>query len=296
MLIPKLQEIILPGSKDQENYCETFIYEPANIDEDNLGTLYLVGQFDTSIQQSCSLLNLLASVIKREFYLNPKRKTVDAFEAALKKANSTLADFITNDQINWPGKIHLVCAVIRKETLHLTQIGQPIAWLLRHNELVNITQNLSSLQKRPYPLKAFGGLVSGSLMANDRFILGTPHLRQCLSKLTLKRILSLSQLSDIVKRIQEKAQTKRQPLPLAVLLIELHRSRAVPATLAQWDKPAILPSEPINLSEIIKETEIRKQATVIPAKPEISAQNHFGRPRVLTKHYLQRLKKIIRKA
>lgn len=295
MLIPKLQEIILPGSGEMDSYCETFVYEPSNIDEENLGSLYLVGQFDAQMQQSSSLLNLLASVIKREFYLNPKRKPIDAFEAALKKANATLADFIENEQIDWMGKIHLVCAVIQKQFLHLTQIGQATACLFRAGELVSVSQNLASLQKNPYPLKAFSSLVSGRITVNDRFVLATPCLSQHLSKLALKKVLALSQLAEAAKRIQVALNDKITNLPLAALLIEMQQPQAASLANQDWDKPSILPSEPIQLDEIIKETENRKQALIIPATMENPNLSGLSRPKALTKRYFQHLKKILRK-
>lgn len=296
MLIPKLQEIILPGASTQTNHCETFIYEPSNIEEEKLGSLYIVGQFDYGQPDNRSFLSLLASLIKREFYSNPQKKSLDAFEAALKKANSALAEFVENDQINWPGKIHLICAVIQKNTLHLTQIGQAQACLFRNQQIVQIGQNLAQLQKTPYPLKAFGSLVSGGLLADDRVMLATPSICQCFSKINLKRVLSLSQMSGVVKKIQEKTKSMLEPIPLAVLLVEMQQPRAAQEISHQWDKPAILPLSPIDFSEIIQASELRKQAAVIPEMPQNSAEfSYWSRPKVLTKHYFQRLKKIIRR-
>jgi len=293
-LIPKLQEIVMSGSS--QCFCETFVYEPANFDEENLGSLYLVGQFDGDEANSGSLLNLLASVIKREFYASFKRKTLCAFEAALKKANLTLADFIESNNIDWTGKIHLVCAAINKKMLYLTQIGKAQACLWRNQELVNVCNNLASLQKNPYPLKAFGSLVSGGLMPADRFVLTTPNLMSVFSKNSLKKMLGLSNLAEASQNIQQEIQKNKPQTSLAALLIEMQLPKKDQSDNVEWGKLTPSVCHPIDFSEIVQETQIRSKATIVPEITTVSAvQNFLHRPKVLGQHYFQKLRKIIRR-
>lgn len=293
-LIPKLQEIVMSGSS--RCFCETFVYEPTNIDEEDLGGLYLVGQFDGDEANSGSLLNLLASVIKREFYANYKKKTLAAFESALKKANLTLADFIENNNVDWTGKIHLVCAAINKKMLYLTQIGSAQACLWRNQELVNVCNNLAALQKNPYPLKAFGSLVSGGIMPQDRFLLTTPELMRVFSKNSLKKMIGLSNLAETSQNIQQEIQKNKPQTSIAALFIEMQLSKKCQSDSVEWGKLTPSSCHPIDFSEIVQETQIRSKATIVPEITTVSAvQSFLHRPKVLGQHYFQKLRRIIRR-
>jgi len=293
-LIPKLQELVLPATDGC--CCETFIYEPSNIDEENLGSLYLVGELTENQGCGNSLLNLLASVIKREFYVNIKRKTGDAFEASLKKANITLADFIAANQFDWTGKIHLICAAINKKNLFLTQIGKAQAALWRNHELVAVCQNLAQAQKNPYPLKAFGSLISGGIMPGDRFILATSSLAVSLNKNMVKQALSLTNLSDTADKLQQQCQTCKLTNNLAILLIEIQQSLKGQPAIIEWEKPSLAACQPIDFSEIVKETTTKRQATIIPENNQLILRHRFWRrPQVIGQHYFRKLKRIMNK-
>lgn len=60
-------------------------------ENNKLGDLYLKAETDSD--KSSYLVNLIASSVKREFYLFPERESIKAFQAALLKANSILIDF-----------------------------------------------------------------------------------------------------------------------------------------------------------------------------------------------------------
>ena len=110
----------------QANYvCDLLIYKPTNVEEAQLGTLFMFGKIKNIPKNKHRsldfLLNLLISVIKREFYSNSKRSALEALEASLDKANLYLADFSEKGNVEWIGNLDFVCGVFFKNNLHVAQ-------------------------------------------------------------------------------------------------------------------------------------------------------------------------------
>jgi len=74
----KTEEILLRGGKNKNSICDIFCYEPENIEEMSLGNLYMVAQLD--VEENCEhLINLIGSLIKREYYSASHRGAFPAF-------------------------------------------------------------------------------------------------------------------------------------------------------------------------------------------------------------------------
>src|SRR3989344_2610315 len=85
------KELILKQAKHKGG-TETFVYEPSNIEEEPLGNLYIIGWMKNGQKDLAFVPNLIASLMKREFYKQNGEPAEVLFESALKKANSALSD------------------------------------------------------------------------------------------------------------------------------------------------------------------------------------------------------------
>ena len=61
------KELILKQAKHKGG-TETFVYEPSNIEEEPLGNLYIIGWMKNGQKDLAFVPNLIASLMKREFY------------------------------------------------------------------------------------------------------------------------------------------------------------------------------------------------------------------------------------
>lgn len=226
-LKPKIEEILMKNPKEKDVFSETFVYEPENIEEVEVGSLYIVGQLKGVSSDSSHLINLLASTIKREYYSKPQRGAVASLEESLKKANSVLKDLTKAGNLNWLGKINFICASLAKNFLHLTKIGQAEILLLRQNRLTNIGKKLIPSSYRPHPSKIFQNIASGKLLLNDKLILTTTGLLKNFSLEGLKQILIFGQIKQIEKVVKEtdfssqvailiKITTKEEPVGVTI--------------------------------------------------------------------------------
>ena len=103
--------------KELTVYCESFVYEPSNVEEEKLGHLFMLGRIRNSDESSFYLINLLASRIKREYYNSLRRSANEAFELALKEANKVLKD--NEDRINWLGNLDFFVASVVQNRIYL---------------------------------------------------------------------------------------------------------------------------------------------------------------------------------
>ncbi len=71
--IKALEFIIAPKNEKQKAFLDTFIFEPENMDEQNLGSLYIIGEITDISANSEYLINLLVATIKKEYYFNTAR-------------------------------------------------------------------------------------------------------------------------------------------------------------------------------------------------------------------------------
>ncbi len=203
----KTREVYIGGNQ-RESLCDTFIYEPSNVEEEKLGNLYIAGQVylkeDPKDESLIYLMNLLASVIKREYYANSKRPPLTSLEQALKKANVTLNELAEKGSTDWIGNLHLISGCLTGKILHLACSGNAKGILLRKGVLTDIGQIIPNLASEGMPFKTFTSVASGNLEEEDLIIFSTPTLWESISANELKDIIkSNTPIEEIHQRIQE---------------------------------------------------------------------------------------------
>ncbi|MEK7160500.1 MAG: PP2C family serine/threonine-protein phosphatase [Patescibacteria group bacterium] len=246
----KTEEIFIKGSKNKETICDIFLYEPENIEEAALGSLYVVAEM-TANEDSLHLINLLTSIIKREYYSLPHRGSAESLEAGLKKANAALNEVATQGNLKWLGKTHFICAALNKEKeLFLAQTGLAQAHLCREGQLVGITKKIASLNSKPHPAKTFQNIIAGEVMPADRLFFGTPAIFEILSLPGLDQLLNSVSLATAADQINRLLREERRPSPMSALLLEIVKEDLPLSTASSAKQRSATP--PINLEEILK--------------------------------------------
>ena len=206
----RIKEVLF-DAKEPTVYCESFVYEPSNIEEEKLGYLFMVGRIRNVPENSFYLINLLASRIKREYYENPRRSPSQAIELALKKGNNVLKE--NEERINWLGNLDFLVVAVSQRKIYLTCIGKIKAYIIREEKgeqrVIDLIKNLISERDVLFP---FSIIITGSIKKNDILIFSTSNIfsKERLLKFG-KKLFPIRQ-----ERIEEMIQSKESGVALVV--------------------------------------------------------------------------------
>ncbi|PIS16375.1 MAG: hypothetical protein COT61_04270 [Candidatus Portnoybacteria bacterium CG09_land_8_20_14_0_10_44_13] len=226
---PKIKEIVIKGKEhDAEKgkiFCETFSYQPENVEEIGLGNLYIAGRIESDSSEPSHILNLLSAVIKREYYSQPKRKPANSLREGLKKANSTLADLTKTDDSSWLNKTSFICIAMAGNNLYFTKVGEAKILLLRDAAMTDLSKKLISDHEKISPQKAFQSIASGKICLGDQIILTTADVFQHISQKGLKQILERKDVVQLEKTLQETKNISSQ----GIIIIEAVSGEKTPS-------------------------------------------------------------------
>ena len=104
--------VFVVSSSSLKPYIESFNYSPENINQQPLGTLLGFFEIKEYSDDSSYIVNFLTSVVKKEYYKNPKRPVSESLDSALHKANLALAEIAKHGNINWIGKLDAAVCVL----------------------------------------------------------------------------------------------------------------------------------------------------------------------------------------
>jgi len=224
------REIVYHGpSTKKDSVCGVFSYEALNVEDAKLGNLYLVGKIHDLPPKKHKnfdfLLALLASAIKREFYADPRKNTLEALESALQSANIYLDDFTKRGHKEWLGNLDFTCLAFSRNNIHIGQTGNMLVYLLRGQTLSNIAKKFATTQKTSHPLKTFSNIASGILEENDKLIIATPDILEVIPNSKIKELFSgpsTEQLYEFIKEnLEKESKNKTSDIcSLACLLLE----------------------------------------------------------------------------
>lgn len=179
--------ISVAKNRSLEPYIKSFVAAPENITQESLGEL--VGVFSVSDRSEASayIVNMLASIARKEYFANPRRGAIESFESALHRMNVALAELVKNDQTDWIGSIHGAIAVLEKGNIHFSVTGEGRIFLFRNDALLDISEGLASEDAAMHPLKTFVEISSGRLSTGDCLLLVSPELFELFSESELER-------------------------------------------------------------------------------------------------------------
>ena len=252
------REIVVSKEKEDNAFCDVFIYEPENVAEQSLGNLCIVGEVSNLTDNSSYLINLLASVLKKEFYSNTKKTSLEALESGLHKANVTLAEFTEQGNAGWIGNLHMACLVFKGGELHFGKAGKIKTFLIRDFQATDIGQNLLGSEK-PDPLKTFANIASGTLESGDALILGTPRVFEIFSLEKIKEEITKLDMDEFASLIQESIENSEEIDIAGLLAIKI----------GEEDEKEALPHYDIdeNISAALKQKEAAAKSRNIILPP-----------------------------
>ncbi|MEA1937274.1 MAG: hypothetical protein U9N04_04160, partial [Patescibacteria group bacterium] len=219
----EVREIVFSNDEEGRSFCDIFVYEPENIDEQILGNLYIIGEITNVSENSSYLVNLLASIIKKEFYSNTKRTAIESLETGLHRANGTLSDIAEQGNIDWVGNLNMICAVYSGDELHLSQAGNCKTLLIRNGQITNIGKNVIEKEKT-HPFRTFANIASGELEIEDIALFATPGFFNIFSLEKLRKLSSSPNLDEFVEKLQNSIEQEKNLDTVGSLIMKIKNS------------------------------------------------------------------------
>ena len=156
---------------------DSFCYEPENIYEKRLGSLFVVREMKNVLPRNSKFLDNVAGFLKRQYYSGPVRFSPETcFREGLKKSNEFLENIAKKGDVSWLGNLNLAVLTVRNFELNFAKVGAIKILLLRKGQVVDIGKNLEFSEIEPYPLKIFDNIVSGKLFEDDVILVLTKEI------------------------------------------------------------------------------------------------------------------------
>jgi hypothetical protein len=211
-----------PRAREDEIY-QAFLYEPANVLERKLGSLYLVGNLSKVLPQNINFLEKLSSQIKKRYYSLSAHSSEKALRESLAKTNEFLADEVQKENVDWLGNLTLAVCTIKDYIFNFTLVGDIKIFLLRSGKIIDIGKNLELEGVEPWPLKVFGNIVTGKLSQKDKILILTKEVFDFFSEQNiLQEIAKLDPLDEKkLKGILKNKEKLFSEISGAFLLVDL---------------------------------------------------------------------------
>ncbi|MEA2098027.1 MAG: hypothetical protein U9P70_03060 [Patescibacteria group bacterium] len=216
-----LKEIVF-SSEERKSFCDIFIYEPENIEEQSLGNLYIVGEIVDFSENSSYLINLLVSIAKKEFYSNSNlgKSTMESLESSLHKVNSTLSKLAEQGNVDWIGNLNMTYCAYMNNELHISQTGKIKTILIRDEQITDIGKNITN-EEKPHPFKTFTNIANGELEDGDLVLFATPKLFEIFPIEKLKQLAFSLTIEDLAKTIQDSIEKESDIKTMGLLLMKI---------------------------------------------------------------------------
>ena len=241
---PKVSEIVINPSEGAKSFCETFVYEPENIEEEKMGFLYLAGQIKNKIEdnqqstvsQAAYFLNLIASYLSRSFYQKKSFTPKDALEKSLAEVNGLFVQQLDEGKLKRFKEINLFVALFipSQNKICFSVSGRIEGFLWRKGQISSVIGNAEQKPNQLITEKPFKSIVEGQIMLGDKLIFSIPAITNKISSPKLKRLIDKLRYSDLGK-IKDFLSVEEDE-SLAILILDIRpQKESVP--LAKKIKP-----------------------------------------------------------
>lgn len=166
---------------EEDLILDSFCYEPENIYEKRLGSLYIAGELKNTLPQNEKLINKIVQTIRTKFYAFPINTFEKSFEESLKSANNFLTEEVKNDNTSWLGNLNIAVISVKNFEINFTKVGNIKIFLLRKGQITDIGERLKFQDIEPYPLKIFSNVATGKLIEGDQLMILTEEAYQAFS-------------------------------------------------------------------------------------------------------------------
>lgn len=168
-------------------YLDIFRHYPENILLQPLGILTGFFRINEFGEELSYIVNFLSSVLKKEYYANPKRAIENSFDSALRKVNLALSEIAKEGNINWLGRIDGAVCILEKNNFHFSVCGKAKIFLFRNQLLTEISKEMAIDDAEPNPLKTFINVSSGRLEKGDRIIVCEDNVFEVFSEEEIRK-------------------------------------------------------------------------------------------------------------
>lgn len=219
---------------------DSFCYEPANIYEKRLGSLYMVGLLKNVLPQNIRFLEKLSKVIKNRHYRSTIFSPEKSLKESLREANKFLEEIAKKGDVSWLGNLSFTALSLKDFKLNFTKVGEAKIFLLRAGKIIDIDKKLRLEDIEPYPLKVFGNIVSGKLAEDDLILVLTKEIFDFFQeKNILDEIAKLTSFSE--KELKEILNGKREDLSkISGVCLAIFLTKEAPLGKRETISPKIL--------------------------------------------------------
>ncbi len=206
---PTSQEITVRNNEPGIHF-DAFSYEGSNLQEKNLGSLFVVGHVKYGEENLGYIVNLISSLAKREYYAyaftgSPANEQTPkaAFENTLKKLNEVLEDFFKNKQF----KLSAGLASIAGENLLISRIGNVKVSLSRNGDYIDVLNNIEFFDKEHITEKEFSNVISGKVQPSDKLFIYLPLKTVASREKIMKELFKKEGQQVFVQKLNDLGQT-----------------------------------------------------------------------------------------
>jgi hypothetical protein len=155
---------------------DNFCYQPENIYEKRLGSLYTIGLLKNALPQNQNFLEKISKYIKERYYQKTISRPEKALKETLKETNDFLAQIVKEGNVSWLGNLSFAILNLKNFLLNFTKVGEIKIYLIRGKKIIDIDKRLKLQDIEPYPLKIFGSIVTGKLIEDDLVLVLTKEV------------------------------------------------------------------------------------------------------------------------
>ena len=159
------KEIVIRG-KPEEGHVDVFSYNYEGSSANGLGSLFIVGHVQPADEDTSYMINLVASLAKREYYAQADAVPKEAFSKTLKKINEVLQDFFKKKEL----KVNIGIFTVAGENIFISRLGKFKIILARDNQTIDILNNINLFSKEHIQEEEFSNIISGKVMTNDKIL------------------------------------------------------------------------------------------------------------------------------
>jgi hypothetical protein len=213
---PPEKRKLAKGEVKKDLIFDSFCFEPENIYEKRLGSLYMAGILKNVLPQNIKILDNLARTIKDKYYRLISSSSEKSLKESLQKANESLERIVKEGNVSWLGNLSFAVVSIKDYELNFTKVGDLKVFLFRQGQTIDIDQKIKFDEIEPYPLKLFGNIISGKLAEDDMVLILTKEVLDVFSEEKLlddaAKISLLVPAEEKLRRFKEILDKKKEQL------------------------------------------------------------------------------------
>lgn len=230
----KIFEYFLNPQIKEDTILKSFFWEPKNIYEKKLGSLYLVFELKNALPKDIGFLTQIGKIFQKNFYRKFSESQKKAFKDSLKEVNEFLNETLKKNEVNWLGNLSAFALNFKDGNLNFSKLGKIKIFLKRGKKIIDVEKKAKICDVETLIFKGFGNIISGNLIEGDLlFVLSEKIVEgifeeNLMDKLKQIIIFEEKKIEEIFKEKKEKFQNKKGFLIAFVLAKEQKKEIIIP--------------------------------------------------------------------